>query len=483
MDVVGKKVIENPQPLVIDLDGTLVQTDMLVESGLYLLRHTPLTLLTAPFWLLNGKSVLKAELASRFAFDPGHLPYNNQTLALIKEARQQGRYIVLATASHKSIADRIASHLGYFDQVLASDEKHNLSGHRKADALVSLFGHQGFDYAGNSSDDLPVWEIARKAIVVNAPRRVKRTAEKAGNVSQVINTTHSTPKDWFKALRPHQWLKNALLLLPLLAAHQFGSPQAITFAMLGILLFSLCASSAYLLNDLLDLPDDRQHPSKRFRPLASGRISALPALLLSGIMAVAPIAIALTMLPPAFAATLVVYYGLTLAYSFWLKRLVAIDVITLAVLYTLRIIAGAFAIDVPLTFWLLTFSLFLFLSLALMKRFTELQQARAQGKNHKPGGRGYYASDLEMVSSMGVASGFISILILALYVQDSTTAIHYSHPPILWLVCPIMLFWITRVWFLTHRGEMQDDPVLFAVKDKTSLITVLLVLCVFGAAL
>lgn len=470
-------------PLIIDLDGTLIRTDMLIESGLNLLRHSPLNILQLPSWLLRGKASLKAHLASHYTCSAEHLPYNEQVLGLIHEARQQGRQVVLATASHESIAHRIATHLDCFDDVLASDQNHNLSGNRKAEALVTRYGSKGFDYVGNSRDDLPVWKAARKAIVVDAPGNVLTKAEQTGNVSQILRSHTSSAKDWLKALRPHQWAKNALLLLPLLASHQFGLISNIGLSALGILLFSLCASSAYLLNDLLDLPDDRQHPSKRFRPLAAGRIQALPASVLALLLALVPITLTFASLPTAFALTLTSYYVLTLTYSFWLKRQMAIDVIALSLLYTLRIIAGAFVIQVPLTFWILTFSMFLFLSLALMKRFTELRQAREKGITTKAGGRGYYPDDLEMVASMGVASGFLSVLILALYVQDSATAIHYSYPSVLWLSCPIMLFWITRVWFLTHRGEMLDDPVLFAIKDKISLITVCLMMCIFGAAI
>jgi 4-hydroxybenzoate polyprenyltransferase len=454
-----------------------------VESALYVTRHSPLNLFQIPKWLVQGKATLKQQLAGHSEFDPQFLPYNPSILSLIENARKQGQPVVLATASHQTIAHHIANHLGCFDEVIASNGEVNLSGKHKAEALCERFGLHGFDYAGNSNDDLPVWQNARKAIVVNASSSTLARAELEGNVSQNIPGNRTSLKHWLRAIRPHQWSKNALLLLPLMASHHFNQGADIALALIGILLFSLCASSAYLLNDLLDLPDDRQHSSKRNRPLAAGQIQALPAAVLSVLLAIIPLASALFWLPTAFSLTLVSYYTLTLAYSFWLKRQMALDVITLSMLYTLRIIAGAFVIQVPLTFWILTFSMFLFLSLALMKRFTELRQAREKGQTSKAGGRGYYPDDLEMVASMGVSSGFLSVLILALYIQDQTTTLAYHHPQILWLACPVMLFWITRVWFLTHRGEMQDDPVLFAVKDKTSLVTVLLMLLIFGAGL
>ncbi|MCY0966358.1 UbiA family prenyltransferase [Parathalassolituus penaei] len=470
-------------PLVVDLDGTLISTDMLVESGLGLLRSDPLAIRHLPGWLAQGKAVLKQRLADYSLFSPAHLPYNPAVLALIDEARLQQRPVILATASHASIAHAIADHLGCFDQVLASDGENNLSAHHKATALQERFGQGGFDYVGNSNDDLPVWQLARHAILVNTPASVQGKAVARGNVLRVIGDSRTPLQAWVKALRPHQWSKNALLLLPLLASHQFGSVAAVLATLAGILLFSSCASSAYLLNDLLDLPDDRKHPSKCRRPLAAGKIPPLQAALLSPLLALGPLLLAVTFLPGGFSLALLCYFVLTLTYSFWLKRKMAIDVITLAMLYTLRIIAGALVIQVPLTFWILTFSLFIFLSLALMKRFTELKQAREKGQTAKAGGRGYYPDDLEMVASMGVSSGFLSVLILALYIQDPTTAVHYSHPQLLWLACPIMLWWITRVWFLTHRGEMQDDPVLFAIRDRTSLITVGLLAFCFGVAL
>lgn len=470
-------------PLVIDLDGTLLKTDMLVESLLYVVRHSPFDILKIPTWLFKGKAHLKQQLAVRSQFDPEFLPYNKEVLSLIEQTRSEKRPIVLATASDDSIAHNIAEYLGCFDHVLASDGNRNLSGTQKATALVEHFGENGFDYAGNSNDDLPVWQHARKAIVVNASKQTIRRAQANENTDRVINSDQSSVLDWLKALRPHQWSKNALLLLPLLASHQFGDIDNITSVLMGIFLFSLSASSAYLLNDLLDIQDDRQHPSKCHRPLAAGKISALHAAFLAILMAVVPITLSILILPLAFSVVLLSYYALTLAYSFWLKRQTAVDVVTLSMLYTLRIVAGAFAIEVPLTFWILTFSMFLFLSLALMKRFTELYQAREKGKSTKTAGRGYYPDDLEMVSSMGVSSAFLSILILALYIQDQSTTLAYSNPAILWFTCPIMLLWITRIWFLTHRGEMTDDPVLFAIKDKTSLATVAVILVTFGAAL
>lgn len=457
-------------PLVIDLDGTLIHSDLLLESGLSFLKHHPLRLLAPVRWLATGKANLKSRLARCAPVDVSVLPYNDDVLQLINREKQQGRRIVLATASHKSYAQKIADHLGLFDQVLASDEHTNLSAERKRDALVAEFGMQGFDYAGNSSDDLPVWQAARRAYVVNSHGKISRRAHSHGNVESEIKREVQVARTWLKALRVHQWAKNALIFVPLLASHRLLETQLLLNGLLAFLFFGLCASSVYVLNDLLDLEDDRHHASKCRRPFASGALSirsgllAFPLLLLAGFVGAA------LLLPWKFTVALGAYYLLTLAYSFWLKRRMAMDVIVLAMLYTSRIVAGTFAFSTRLTFWMLAFSMFIFLSLALVKRYAELREARMKGKNQKTRGRGYYPDDLEMISSLGAASGYLSVMVLALYIQDAATASMYHYPQLIWLACPLLLFWITRVWMLTHRGLMHDDPVVFAIKDRASLM-------------
>lgn len=457
-------------PLVIDLDGTLINSDLLLESGLSFLKHHPLKALSPLRWLADGKAHLKSRLAHCAPIDVSVLPYNQDVLDLIHREKQQGRRIVLATASHRSYAQKIAEHLGVFDKVLATDEHTNLSAERKRDALVAEFGMQGFDYAGNSGDDLPVWKAARRAYVVNSNGKISRRAHDHGNVESEIRREAQVARTWLKALRVHQWAKNALIFVPLLASHRLLEPQLLLNGLLAFLFFGLCASSVYILNDLLDLEDDRHHSSKCRRPFASGALSiqsgllAFPIFLLIGFLGSA------LLLPWKFGLALAAYYLLTLAYSFWLKRRMAIDVIVLAMLYTSRIIAGTFAFGVKLTFWMLAFSMFIFLSLALVKRYSELREARMKGKSQKTRGRGYYPDDLEMVASLGAASGYMSVMVLALYIQDATTAAMYHYPQLIWLACPLLLFWITRVWMLTHRGLMHDDPVVFAIKDRASLL-------------
>ncbi|WP_250481568.1 MULTISPECIES: UbiA family prenyltransferase [unclassified Caballeronia] len=462
------------KPIVVDLDGTLIHSDILVESGFAFLRSSPQKFFKPLLWLSSGgKSVLKSRLAEHVSIDVATLPYNTQVVNWLKDMRAGGRTIALATASHESFAHRIAEHLGIFDRVFATDERVNLSAHRKRDRLVAEYGEKGFDYVGNSHDDMSVWAAADRAYVVNPHAGVVRAASKHDNVEQVFENRPPTLKVWAKSLRLHQWLKNVLIFVPLLAGHQLKSPAAIESAVIAFFAFGLCASSVYLLNDLLDLQDDRQHPVKRRRPLAAGTMPLAWGMALCPVLLAAAFSIALTFLSWKFNAVLLGYYVLTLAYSLALKRQVMIDVVVLAALYTTRIVAGAAAIHVPLTFWLLAFSMFAFLSLALVKRYTELHAMMKSGREGARG-RGYLASDLAIVSSLGTSSGYISVLVLALYIQDERTTVLYRHPQYIWMVCPLMLYWFSRTWVITHRGRMNDDPIVFAARDRMSLVVVAL---------
>ncbi len=457
-------------PLVVDLDGTLLRSDSLVESGLAFVRAQPANAFAPLLWLAAGKVHLKCQLARSSQLDVDNLPYNQEVIDLIETERNKGRTIVLATACHRTFAEQIASHLKLFDRVLATDESINLSAHRKRDRLIREFGERGFDYMGNARDDLVVWAAARNAYVVDPEPGVEKKARALGNVVQVIATPDNRLKAWAKALRFHQWTKNLLLFVPLLASHGIGDPDLLLKGMLAFLFFGLCASSVYLLNDLLDIADDRHHPKKRNRPFASGALPFKSGLVAIPLLLIVAFTGALWLLPWKFTAALGVYYVLTLAYSLTLKRIIVVDVITLALLYTIRIIAGTFAFGVSLTFWMLAFSMFMFLSLALVKRYAELKDARRRGIKGKTRGRGYYPDDLEMIASLGAASGYLSVMVLALYIQEGTTIALYSHPEIIWAACPLLLFWVSRTWLLTHRGVMHDDPVVFALKDRVSLV-------------
>jgi 4-hydroxybenzoate polyprenyltransferase len=455
---------------------------MLLETGMAFIRSQPLSCLNPFLWMMQGKCVLKEKLALATQIDIALLPYNAAVLDLLKAEKLAGRQIILATATHHSVAQKIADHLDLFHGVLASDDKTNLSAHKKRDLLVQLYGKEGYDYVGNSSDDLIVWESARHAYIVEPEYGVEKRANKLQKTALTISTPRAPVKDWLKALRLHQWMKNLLIFVPLLAAHKIGDFSLLFKAIIAFVLFGICASSVYLLNDLLDLADDRHHKTKKNRPFAAGRLSLKSGILVFPALLILAFGGALLLMPLEFVGALFAYYILTLAYSLSLKRKMAVDVIALALLYTMRIIAGATALALTLTFWMLAFSMFMFLSLAMVKRYAELRDAHKKGHKEKTRGRGYYPDDLEMISSLGAAAGYLSIMVLALYIHDNVTVELYKHPQIIWMACPLLLFWMTRIWVLTHRGEMHDDPVVFAIKDRTSLVVGALFCLVFWIA-
>lgn len=455
-------------PLIVDLDGTLIHTDMLHESALRVSRDRPLDVLRIPVWLLRGKAVLKQNLAQRSAPDVVTLPYNAALLEWLKEERAAGRRIVLCTASDRSIAEAVAAHLGVFDEVMASDGTTNLAGDNKAEALTQRYGKGGFDYVGNSSADLKVWQRARKAVVVNgAPGLAGRAAALCGVVREFPPAPRGVTA-WRRVLRVHQWLKNLLLFVPMFASHEVGSVDGWIALVLAFLSFSLCASTVYIANDLLDLESDRAHPRKRLRPFAAGTVPAWQGVLLAPVLMAASVVLG-ALAGGTFLPWLLCYFVVTCAYSWGLKRLIMLDCITLAVLYTLRITAGAAALSMPLSFWLLAFSVFLFLSLAFVKRYAELQ-AQASSGNEKVHGRGYYTADAPLVQMLGVTAGFASAVVLALYLNSDNVMVLYAWPEAVWGAVPVLLFWVSWIWVQAHRGQMHDDPLVFAVKDRASLL-------------
>lgn len=454
-------------PLCVDLDGTLIASDLLLESLILLLKRNPLYLLCLPFWLLRGKANLKSEIASRVTLNPAALPYNNEFISWLKDERAAGRSLWLCTAADMRLATAVAGHLGSFDGVIASEGGVNLAGAKKAELLVQRFGEAGFDYCGNEVRDIAVWAHANGAIIVRAGEHLEQKVAAQMRVLRTFPAQRNTSMATVRALRPHQWIKNALVLVPLAAAHRIGAESSVAVGLLAVAAFCLCASSVYLLNDLLDLEADRAHHRKSKRPFAAGDISILTGLLLTPALLVIA-AILTAFLPGKFAAVLISYYVLTVAYSFKLKSAVLVDALTLAGLYTLRVIAGAAAVSVPLSFWLLLFSIFLFLSLAFVKRFAELEVMRQQGRL-RAAGRGYHVEDLSLLQSLGTASGYLSVLVLALYINSPEIAGLYHRPKVIWGLCVLMLYWISRVWMVAQRGNMHDDPVVFALKDPVSI--------------
>ncbi len=474
--------MQDKQPvLAVDLDGSLIKTDLLYESLMLLIKKNIFYVLLLPFWLVKGKVFFKHQIATRVDFDAALLPYNTKVINYIEDAKAQGIPCYLVTGSMVTLAEKVASHLGLFDGVFATALGiENLTGKNKAEFLDKQFSEQGYDYIGNSSVDIAVWRKAKKAIVVSSKKTLFEKASVVASTAVWLQTSRLTPKVLLKTIRIHQWVKNLLLAVPLLTSHQALSPDLLLLCIVGFLAFSLAASSVYVLNDLMDLFSDRQHPTKKRRPFASGLITIKKGLLLFPLL-LGTAAFLCLFLPPDFFYALVVYYLITVLYSFKLKQIILLDTVTLAALYTMRIIAGTLLIGVPFSYWLLAFSMFIFLSLALVKRYVELVTLKKNDQS-KTVGRGYYVEDASIIASLGTAAGYIAVLVLALYINSSAVVKLYQHASVLWLACVILLYWISRMWLLAHRGQMDDDPIFFAIKDKTSLITAGLILIVFVLA-
>ena len=458
-------------PLFVDLDGTLIKTDLLIESAFFLLKKQPWMLLFMLYWLAFGRARLKEEIAIRSTLDFSVLPLQKEFVAYLNSEANRGRILYLATASDRRLAEPMAERLGIFMQVLASDGHRNLKGTRKLEAILACCNHSEFDYAGNAHVDLAIWAKARRAIIVNPDNGVVAKVRKRNYaVQQVFDDRPPIAKTWLRALRIHQWAKNVLLGAPILTAHAF-SFSAIAEAATAFIAFGLVASATYLLNDLLDLVADRHHPRKCKRPFAAGNIGLAPGVLAMIWLFVAGFCVALQ-LSNGFLLTLLAYLALTISYSFYFKRVMLVDVLLLASLYTIRIVAGAYAIDVPISSWLLGFSMFIFLSLALVKRCTELMAMQRLSLDTMKG-RDYHVSDYPMLSTMGIAAGYLSILVLALFISSPDSISKYHHPVYLWLLCPLMIYWVSRLWLKTSRGEMHDDPLIFSLKDQSSWIVLI----------
>lgn len=452
-------------PLAVDLDGTLLATDLLWEGLFLLLRRQPWALLLLPLWLVRGGMArVKQEIAGRVELDPAALPYRAEVLDLLRRERAAGRTLILATGTPRRFADQIAAHLGLFDHVLATEGVNNLTSVRKRAALVAAFGDGGFDYAGNSRHDLQVFDAARHCVVVAPDRAAARW--QAAHGGDLIAAKKPNLKTVLKMLRVHQWLKNSLVFVPLILSHAVHETTLLWHCVLAFVSFSAAASAIYVINDFFDLALDRRHPTKRNRPFASGELSFPFGFAAIGALLTVSVATA-AFLPPVFMAVLGVYIASTTAYSFSVKRMLLLDVMMLAWLYTMRILAGAAANEMPVTFWLLAFSIFFFLSLALVKRYVELHGTNLE-IGERIAGRGYRAEDKDVIMQAGVASAFVAALVMALYIQSDAVRVQYTHPWIVWPLAPIVLYITMRIWILARRGEMHDDPVVFIIRDWRS---------------
>ncbi len=458
--------------LIVDLDGTLISSDMLFETLVRLIKKNILYVFLLPLWLLKGKAQLKYEIARRVEVDVSTLPYNKALLDYLNQ-EQQVRDIYLATASSSLVAEPIKQNFDFFKGCFASDESNNLKGKHKAAFLNQKFGEKNYTYVGNDASDVNVWRNSHSAIVVSNSKSLVSKAKAVTEVEQVSDGTKASLKTFIKAIRVHQWVKNALLFVPIFAAHKFTDIALLTDVALATLAFSFCAFSVYLLNDLMDIEADRHHKSKKNRPFASGTLPIQVGLFGFPLLLGTALIICL-FLPLPFFVCLILYYIATSAYSFSLKQKLLLDVVILAGLFTSRIIAGAAASNVILSEWLLAFSMFFFLSLALVKRYTELVYLEEAGKTSTKG-RGYRVTDMPIVAAMGIASGYISVLVFALYLNSTAVAQLYTYPTLLWLLGPVLLYWVSRIWILAQRGQMNDDPIVFAIRDRVSQIMGLLI--------
>ena len=473
---------EQPGPLVTDLDGTLIEGDLLWEGIVAILAAQPWRLLQFPFWLLGGRAHFKAKIAASYTPNPSNLPYRAEAVDYCRSARSAGRDVILASASPKQWVEAVADHLGLFTAVLASGPDRNLRGREKLKAIREEIGTAAFTYMGDSKADASLWEAAEEAIGA-APSSSAATILRAHPNAMTLQgpSKPSRARAAVRALRPRQWSKNLLVFIPLLLAHRLQEIGTLGDVVIGFVLFCAVASAGYIFNDLLDLQSDRSHANKRKRPIASGDLPVPHAfLLLAGVLVGTILAVS-AWAPPLVAWMLAIYVVATFSYSLYLKRVLLVDVILLAGLYTHRILTGGVVAKVDVSPWLLAFSAFFFLSLAFVKRYLELRRTE-DGGSAPAERRAYAATDVDLVESMGLICGFISIVVLCLFISGPDITRLYATPGLLWLACPVMFYWISRIWFLARRGEVDEDPVLFATRDPKSYLAGFLVLAIIAAA-
>jgi 4-hydroxybenzoate polyprenyltransferase len=468
--------------LFVDLDGTLIAGDIAEESLARASREPWALYAAVRAYSGQGLSGLKRSLAETTPPDVQTLPYRPEVLEYIKAAKAEGRRVFLATAADKRVAQDVADHLDVFDGVIASEPGRNLKGEEKLRAIQDM-AQDDFEYLGDSSADMPIWDAAAKSGYVAASATANRhMAQNPASVSLHVARQMAPAKALIKAMRPHQWAKNALVFVPILFAHQYTDPAIVLAGLLAFVCFSFCASGVYLLNDIIDIQADRQHATKKNRPFAAGHLSIRRGLLAASALLIGSAVASFIFVNMLFGMVLVGYAILTSAYTFWLKSYSTVDVIALSLLYTVRILAGSAATYLAPSPWLLSYSLFFFLSLAYMKRYIELDRMNADTEDGKLPSRNYYASELQLVMAFGIANGALSVLTLTQYVNTKSVTEHYTTPFLLWLIVPVMMYWTYRSWTWASRGKVGDDPVLFAIKDKVSRLCVAIVLLIMGTA-
>lgn len=459
--------INYQRPLFVDLDGSLVTTDTLWESIALLLRNKPLLLALLPFWLLKGKSIFKSRIADAIIPDASLLPYNQQILDLIRNETGK-RAIYLVTAADQRIADAVSTHLGLFTQAIGSQIGRNLRGLNKLEVIRQKAAGKEFEYVGNEKADITIWKECAVSHIVSHSSHFTKISQRAISSKSIVYPNYTSYQSYIKAIRPHQWVKNVLVFAPFILAHRSLEIWSAISLLSAFACLSICASSVYIFNDILDIESDRAHPDKKKRPFATASIPIRNGFVILAVFLLAGLGGSILLLPVKFTVVLIGYLLLTTLYTLHLKKLLLVDIVCLSLFYTIRVYLGRHVVDVPISLWFLAFSSFFFLNLAFAKRYIELINT-TQNLDDQLKGRGYRACDMPIVLSAGLACGYMSVLVFFLYIANSPVVDKlYNRPIVLWLFGPILAFWITRVWILANRREVHSDPVLFAIKDKAS---------------
>lgn len=467
--------------LCVDLDGTLIRSDTLWESVFFILRRNPFNALAMLAWALRGRRYFKDRISDAAPMDPALMPYHAEFVEYLRGERARGRTIVLATGSSIKAARRVARHLDIFSAIHASDLSTNLKGPAKAECLSAAYGPGNFTYAGDSRADVPVWRAAGSAILVNAQGTVRRRLGAHVTIEREFPRERSKLLALAAGLRPHQWVKNLLLAVPLLTAHKYGDADAVAATAMGVVAMCLVSSATYLFNDLLDLEADRRHPEKRKRPIAAG-ILPIPLAVAAGVILLVLGILVAARLPLPFSYALLAYIVLTSTYSLYLKHIAWIDVVVLGALYTLRVYMGGLAIDVSVSSWLLAYAAVVFFSLALLKRFSELLELVSQDSTERA--RAYHVGQSRTVERIGIAAAVLSAAILVAYLNSETVVVLYHDRYFLWGVIPLLLYLLIRAWTVAGRGGMHHDPVVYGLRrwDTYAALGAVLVLIVLARA-
>lgn len=462
----------NSLPIIVDLDDTFLNSDLLVEAFIVLLKKNPFYIFPCLLWLIRGKYFLKENIFKRVEIDYTLVPVNKELKSFLELESANGRKIILATGSLQNTAYEIGKLYPVFNEIHGSIGDINLVGRKKSNFLIEKYGQGQFDYIGNSKADLEIFDSCRIAYLVNPSKSVEGKVIKTGKLKKCWRTKKSMFLASIQSIRIYQWVKNILLFVPLFTSHSYNSFDSVIKVIVAFFAFSFIASAGYVINDLMDINGDRTHTTKKNRPFASGNLSLLSGFTITCLLIIAGIYLS-SLLNGTFMVILILYFFLSVGYSIHLKKIVLYDVFLLATFYTMRVISGGIVTDISLSFWLIAFSIFIFLSLAFIKRYSEIIQV-THTKNIKKNRRDYSFEDIPLLQIMGVASGFLSAIVFSLYINSPDVELLYAYPKLLWLLCLLQLFWICRVWLVTSRGEMTDDPIIFTLKDPVSYVIIFL---------